>query len=92
MFKHADYKGTYCAADAGNVRYPSSAEGAEEGWAYAFTKDAEYVYGLSQYHTVQVREDGKWIPYAGYLPNADDLVIGPEQPLDDDDADRDADY
>ena len=72
MFNDVNYVPTYCAANAGNVRYPSGAQGAEGGWVYIFTKDAEYVWGLSRYHAVEIRIDGHWTAYSGYLSDADE--------------------
>lgn len=47
---HLDYQSRYAAAKYGNIRYPSQAEGAIDGWAYALTKDDDYVRRLAEFH------------------------------------------
>ena len=79
MFKNMDYQDTYSAPEFANVRYPSAAAKSINGWAYVFTKDEQYVYGLSQHYNVEVRAGDYWAPYNGSLPDTDDLT-GPEPP------------
>lgn len=88
MSKNMDYEDTYSTPEFGNVRYPSTAKKAINGWAYVYSKDSAYVFGLSQHHDVQVREGDRWIKYDGHLPETEDL-IGQEPPpyLGEDDSD-----
>ncbi|MBX3702083.1 MAG: hypothetical protein KF903_13915 [Dokdonella sp.] len=74
MFKNMDYQDTYASPEHANVRYPSSAKQSIGGWAYVFSQDAEYVYGLSRHHDVQVKTTSGWARYSGKLPNPEDLV------------------
>jgi hypothetical protein len=73
MFKNMDYRDTYSTPEFANVRYPSFATQAIGGWAYVFSQDKEYIYGLSQHHVVEVRSGDRWIPYNGSLPNQDEM-------------------
>jgi len=91
MFKNMDYGDTYSTPQFANVRYPSTAAKSINGWAYIFTKDKEYVYGLSQHHSVEVRTGDRWFSYIGELPDADDLT-GPEPPPYGEDKDADPNY
>ena len=70
MFKNVTFRETYSSPESGNVRYPSSAAKSINGWAYVFTKDEGYVYGLAQHHNVEVWERNGWVPYSGRLPFA----------------------
>lgn len=66
--RNDDYKNTYTSPEYGNVRYPSSSRSAIKGWAYVFTQDRNYVERLSHNHLVEVKSEGVWCAYAGYLP------------------------
>lgn len=77
MFKNMDYQDTYSTPEFANVRYPSVAAKSINGWAYVFSKDEEYVYGLSQHHSVEVRTGDHWVPYTSSLPEIDDLESPP---------------
>jgi len=66
--KNVEWKNTYCNEKFGNVRYTSQSKRAIHGWAYIFTQDNDYVYDLSFHRTVQVKQNGVWIPYQGHIP------------------------
>lgn len=73
MVRNADWKDTYCSPGEGNVRYPSDAKEAVDGWAYMFTKDEAVPADMrSKRHAAQVRVGNSWVAYSGYLPSYDE--------------------
>lgn len=73
-YKNADYKDTYCDPTAGNIRYPSTARGAVDGWAYVFTQDVNYANDLAGKHLVEVRCRDGWRQFTGALPTWEELL------------------
>jgi hypothetical protein len=68
MYKNSTYRETYAGPDTGNVRYPSTSTRSIDGWAYVYTKDSRYLYGLSQHHAVEVWDGFGWVAYRGQAP------------------------
>lgn len=70
MVKMALGMETYASAETGNVRYPSTAREAENGWAYVLSKDKRYVRELAHHNHVEVRhDDGGWSKFHGEFPS-----------------------
>lgn len=87
-YKQSDWKETYCEPTAGNIRYPSSAPGTYEGWAYVFTQDHDYADDLAHNHAVEIRTRDGWrhfISGSDQLPTQEDLddFNTPPTPVDD---------
>lgn len=91
MPKNMDYQETYSTPEYANVRYPSTAQKAINGWAYIYSKDENYVFGLSQHHVVEIRSGDHWVRYSGHLPDTDQLT-GHEPPPYTHEEDEDQNY
>ena len=66
MEKNLGWKDTYSSPEAGNVRYPSTANQAVGGYADVYALDLKCVRELATRNTVHVFIEDRWVSFDGY--------------------------
>ena len=80
MVHTSDWRNTYCTPEAGNVRYPSNAKYAYNGWAYYNTKDVPGIQELAFHRPTQALIGGLWVVVGAEFdgPEPDTIDFDPD--------------